>query len=166
MSWPAKRLSAVATFGNCVLLGSYAASSGDPLPTFRHTYPYHFQGSRIQKETNYQYSLRTAQKNAVLIHFCLFNVNSFFLTALRTTVPCSPPAPAYRCSVAYPGGGFGCSNSPPPEIPKVLQKIVLNSTRLWKLFKKLLNLGRQHPKMLRKKGSKILKLPRFAIVLH
>ena len=32
--------------------------------------------------------------------------------------------------------------------------------------KKLLNLGRQHPKMFGKKGSKILKLPRFAIVLH
>ena len=27
-------------------------------------------------------------------------------------------------------GGFGCSNPPPPEIPKALQKIVPNSTRL------------------------------------
>ena len=32
--------------------------------------------------------------------------------------------------------------------------------------KKLLNLGRQHPKVFGKKGSKILKLPRFAIVLR
>ena len=31
---------------------------------------------------------------------------------------------------------------------------------------KLLNLGRQHPQDVRKKGSKILKLPRFAIVLY
>ena len=36
MSWPAKRLLAVATFDNCVLLSYYAASSGDSLPTFRH----------------------------------------------------------------------------------------------------------------------------------
>ena len=35
-----------------------------------------------------------------------------------------------------------------------------------KLCQKLLNLGHQHPQDVRKKGSKILKLPRFAIVLY
>ena len=53
------------------------------------------------------------------------------------------------------GGGFRVFN-PLPEIPKALQKIMPNSTRLWKLLKKLLNLGRQHIKMFGKKGSKIL----------
>ena len=53
--------------------------------------------------------------------------------------------------VAY-RGGLGCSN-PPPEIPKALQEIVPNLTRLWKLLKKkLLNLGRQHTKMFGKKA--------------
>ena len=61
-------------------------------------------------------------------------------------------------------GGFGCSH-PPPEIPKALQNVP-NSTRLWKLLKKLMNLGRQHAKMFGKKDSKILKRRRFAIVLH
>ena len=70
-------------------------------------------------------------------------------------------------SSGVPGGGGGFRVFKPlPEIPKALQKIVPNSTRLWKLLKKLLNLGRQHTKMFGKKGSKILKLPRFAIVLH
>ena len=55
--------------------------------------------------------------------------------------------------------------NPPPEILKALQnRAKLNP--IVKTVKKLLNLGRQHTKMLGKKGSKILKLPRFAIVLH
>ena len=54
--------------------------------------------------------------------------------------------------VAYPGG-FRMFK-PPTEIPKALQKIVLNSTRLWKLLKKLLNLGRQHTKVFGKKAIK------------
>jgi hypothetical protein len=52
----------------------------------------------------------------------------------------------------------------PLKIPKAFQKIVPNSTRLCTV-KKLLNLGRHHPKIFGKKGSKILKLPRLAIVL-
>ena len=39
--------------------------------------------------------------------------------------------------VAYPGGGFRVFKPPPREIPKALQKIVPNSTRLWKLLKKI-----------------------------
>ena len=61
------------------------------------------------------------------------------------------------------GGGLGVK--PPPEIPKALQKIVPNNPTV-KTVKNLLNLGRQHTKMFGKKGSKILKIPRFAIVLH
>jgi len=53
------------------------------------------------------------------------------------------------------GGGLGGS-TPPPEIPKVLQ----NRAKLNPIVKLLLlNLGRQHPEMFGKKGSKILKLP-------
>ena len=62
-------------------------------------------------------------------------------------------------------GVFGCSN-PPLEIPKALQKIVPNSTRLWKLFKKVAEFRTPTHQDVRKKGSKILKLRRFAIVLH
>ena len=60
-------------------------------------------------------------------------------------------------------GGLECY--PPPEIPKALQ----NSAKLNPICencKKLLNLGRQHPQDVRKKGNKILKLPKLAIVLH
>jgi len=52
-----------------------------------------------------------------------------------------------------PGGGLGGFNPPPPEIPKALQ----NRTKLnpiVKTVKKLLNLGRQHPKMFGKKAVK------------
>jgi len=54
-------------------------------------------------------------------------------------------------------GGWGVQL--PPEIPKALQNRA-------KLNLKLPNLGRQHPKVFEKKSSKILNLPRFAIVLH
>ena len=54
----------------------------------------------------------------------------------------------------------------PPEIPKALQKIVPNSTRLWKLFKKIAEFRKPTRQDVRKKGSKILKLRKFAIVLH
>ena len=54
------------------------------------------------------------------------------------------------------GGGLGCQ--PPPPKFRRPSKIMPNSTRLWKLLK-LLNLGRQHPKMFGKKAVKFLKLP-------
>jgi len=61
--------------------------------------------------------------------------------------------------------GFGGIQPPPPEIPKALQnRAKLNP--IVKIVKNLLNLGRQHPNMFGKKGSKILKLPRVATVLH
>jgi len=44
-------------------------------------------------------------------------------------------------------------------------KIVPNSTRLWKLLK-IAEFRTPTPQNVRKKGSKILKLHRFAIVLH
>ena len=70
----------------------------------------------------------------------------------------------WQISLAYPGGGFGYSTPPrnsegPPKNCAKLNPIV-------KTVKKLLNLGRQHTKMFGKKGSKILKLSRFATVLH
>ena len=66
-------------------------------------------------------------------------------------------------AVAYRGGRGFFGVQPPPEIPKALQ----NRAKLNPIVhcKKLLNLGRHHPKIFGKKGSKILKLPRLAIVL-
>jgi len=58
-----------------------------------------------------------------------------------------------------PNGGLGGYNTPPPPKFRGPSKIMPDSTRLWKLLKKILNLGRQHPKMFEKKGSEILKLP-------
>ena len=46
------------------------------------------------------------------------------------TVAC-PISPSVACR----RGGVGMFK-PPPEIPKALQKIVPNSTRLWKMLKK------------------------------
>ena len=67
--------------------------------------------------------------------------------------------------VAYRGGrGFGVLKPPPPKFRRP-SKIVPNSTRLWKLLK-IVDFRTPTPKDVRKKGSKILKLPRFAIVLH
>ena len=50
-------------------------------------------------------------------------------------------------------GGFGIQTPPPPKFWRP-SKIVPNSTRLWKLLKKLLNLGRQNPKMFWKNSVK------------
>jgi len=63
------------------------------------------------------------------------------------------------------GGVGGCSNHPPPPKFRRPSKIVPNSTRLRKM---LTIAGFRTPSHqdVRKKGSKILKLPRFAIVLH
>jgi len=61
-------------------------------------------------------------------------------------------------AVAYRGrfGGF----KPPPPTPKFRRpsEIVPNSTRLWKLLK-IAEFGTPTPQDVRKKGSKILKLP-------
>jgi len=59
--------------------------------------------------------------------------------------------------------GFGVFN-PPPKFRRP-SKIVPKSPRLWKLLK-IAEFRMPTPQDLRKKGSKILKLTRFAIVLH
>ena len=58
-----------------------------------------------------------------------------------------------------------CGAQPPPPKFRRPSKIVPNSTRLWKLSK-IAEFRTPTPQDVRKKGSKILKLPRFAIVLH
>ena len=69
-------------------------------------------------------------------------------------------------TVAYPGGGvWGVSNPLSKKKFRRPFKIVPNSTRLWKLLK-IAEFRTPAPQDVRKKGSKILKLPRFAIVLH
>jgi hypothetical protein len=68
-------------------------------------------------------------------------------------------------TVAYRGGGFGCSNTSPPKFRRPA-KIVSKSTRLWKLLKIAEFRTPTHQDVRQKKGSKILKPPRFAIVLH
>ena len=62
-----------------------------------------------------------------------------------------------------PRGGVGVFN-PPPKFRRP-SKIVPNSTRLWKLLK-IAEFRTPTLQDVRKKGSKILKLPRFVIVLH
>jgi len=52
----------------------------------------------------------------------------------------------------------------PPKFRRP-SKIVPNSTQLWKLLK-IAEFRMPTPQDVRKKGSKILKLPRFAIVLY
>ena len=60
-------------------------------------------------------------------------------------------------------GGLGCSTPPPPKFRRP-SKIVPNLTRLWKLLK-IAEFRTPTPQDVRKKGSKIVKPPRFAIVL-
>ena len=55
--------------------------------------------------------------------------------------------------------------TPPPAKFQRPSKIVPNSTWLWRLLK-IAEFRMPTPQDVRKKGSKILKLPRFAIVLH
>ena len=67
-------------------------------------------------------------------------------------------------AVAYRGGVWGVQ-TPPPEIPKALQnRAKLNP--IVKTVKQVAEYRMPTPQDVRKKGSKILKLPRFAIVLH
>ena len=63
--------------------------------------------------------------------------------------------------VAYRGGLI---NTLPPKFLRP-SKIAPNSTRLWKLLK-IAEFRAPTLQDVRKKGSKILKLPKFAIVLH
>jgi len=60
--------------------------------------------------------------------------------------------------------GLGVQPPPPPKFRRP-SKIVPNSTRLWKLLK-IAEFRTPTPQDVWKKGSKILKLPMFAIVLH
>ena len=69
----------------------------------------------------------------------------------------------HQKAVAYRRGAFG-GFKPLPKFRR-LSKIVPNSTLLWKLLK-IAGFRTPTPQDVRKKGSKILKLPRFAIVLH
>ena len=61
-------------------------------------------------------------------------------------------------------GGLGCSN-PPPRNSEGPQKLCQIQADLWKLLK-IAEFRMPTPQDVQKKGSKIPKLPRFAIVLH
>ena len=64
----------------------------------------------------------------------------------------------------YDSGVTRGDSTPPPQIPKVLQnRAKLNP--IWKPLK-IAEFGTPTLQYVRKKGSKILKLPWFAIVLH
>ena len=56
-------------------------------------------------------------------------------------------------TVVHTGGGFRVFK-PPPEIPKALQNRAKLNPIVKTVKKKLLNLGRQHPKMFGKKAVK------------
>ena len=73
---------------------------------------------------------------------------------------------ALLCSSGVPGGVSGVQTPPPPKFRRPSKKSCQTQPDYENCFKKLLNLGRQHPKIFGKKGSKILKLPRFAFLLH
>ena len=62
-----------------------------------------------------------------------------------------------------PRGGWGVQT--PSEIPKALQNRAKTQPDLWKLLQ-IAEFETPTPQDVQKKGSKILKLPRFAIVLH
>ena len=89
----------------------------------------------------------------------------------RNTVPTYMLATAHAITVSTPlgsgvpgGGSLGCSNPPPRNFegpPKSYQI----QPDLWKLLK-IAEFRMPTPQDVQKKGSKILKLPRFAIVLH
>ena len=68
-------------------------------------------------------------------------------------------------SSGVPRGVFGGGSNPPPPKFRRPSKILPNSTRLWKLLK-IAEFRAPAPHDVRKKGSKILKLSRFSIVLH
>ena len=63
------------------------------------------------------------------------------------------------------GGVWGVQTPPPPKFWRP-SKIVPNSTRLWKLLKKIAEFRTPTHQDVGKKGSKIRKLPRFAVVLY
>ena len=71
----------------------------------------------------------------------------------------------YPYAVAYGGGGgLGCSN-PPPRNSEGPPKPCQTQPDLWKLLK-IAEFRMPTPRDVQKKGTKILKLPRFAIVFH
>ena len=68
------------------------------------------------------------------------------------------PTPIFMESMCLPSGVPGEEGSTPPPKFRRLSKIVPNSTRLWKLLK-IAEFRTPTPQDVRKKGSKILKLP-------
>ena len=63
-------------------------------------------------------------------------------------------------------GGFGVFKPPPTEIRKALQKNRAKLNPNVKTVKQIAEFRTPMHQDVPKKGSKILKLPRFAIVLH
>ena len=99
---------------------------------------------------SYKSTRRYTQRTAIFVTILLKNLCRIFETCFYGQWPTE-------------GGVWGVQ--PPPPKFRRPSKIVPNSTRLWKLLK-IAEFRMPTPQDVRKKGSKILKLPRFAIVLH
>ena len=101
-----------------------------------------------------------------LIHHCMLNTSGWQILKKKLYKSASlsfhsdvPPLKQWRTE-----GGVWGFKPPPPKFRRP-SKIVLNSTRLWKLLK-IAEFRTPTHQNVQKKGSKILKLHRFAIVLH
>ena len=68
-------------------------------------------------------------------------------------------------AMAYRGGGVGLFKPPPPRNSEGPPKSYQTQLDLWKLLK-IAEFRTPTPQDVQKKGSKILKLPRFATVLN
>ena len=137
--------------------------------------------SSVPKESFFFYPTKPVYTSASTARRCTFtddlsrmffanfpSVHSNDLPAAHstTTLAVAPSKhPELQCPifhpVAYRGGGV---QTPPPKFWRP-SKIVPKSTRLWKLLK-IAEFRTPTHQDVRKKCSKILKLPKFAIILH
>jgi hypothetical protein len=137
-------------FTKCVLVSSCSYTELFHHPSFiKHLLYYYYTPFKFGSQSQWPCGLRRESTAARLL-------------GLWVRIP--PGAWMSVCGGVPRGGVWGVQTPPAPKFWRPT-KIVPNATRLWKLLK-IPEFRTPTPQHVWKKGSKILKPPRFAVVLH
>jgi hypothetical protein len=155
-----------------------AARTGRTLPPGKTRYPFYRrlggpQGRSGRAENLVSTGIRSRTVHPVVSRYTDWatgpTINIWYIILHKNWINFSCPSCTQRTDHSSlqwrTEGGFGVFKLPPPRNSEVPKKLCQTQPDLWKMLK-IVEFRKSTTQDVRKKGSKILELPRFAVVLQ